>query len=58
MKREIGSKIFKIQEGYKPKKKIITIKGIVTKNSRLDKSLKTNTWNGNRNEILLYNQKE
>lgn len=41
MKSEIGSKIFKIHEGYKPKKKIITINGIVTKNSRFDKSLKT-----------------
>ena len=58
MKSEIGSKIFKIHEGYKPKKKIITINGIVTKNSRFDKSLKTKIWKGNKNEIRLYNQKE
>jgi len=43
MKSEVGSKTFKIQEGYSPKKKIIIINGKVTKNSRLDKSLKTKT---------------
>lgn len=41
MNRETGSRIFKIQEGYKPKKKIITTNGNVIENSRLDKSLKT-----------------
>lgn len=50
---ETGSKIFKILEGYKPKKKIIRTNGKVIENSRLDKSLKTKIWNGNKKEIRL-----